>query len=114
MHSIMDFVFYCYAFCSLPSLKCVEQCKTCVLSPSCCCYCLSPLQTILQNLEHPPLLKDASWTLAAPKKEEKYHRSPSESIANNFSPTASNLKMRQLAKRKSSCIFSLLHGSLVK
>ena len=68
-----------------------------------------PPQTILQNLEHPPLLKDASWTLAAPKKEERFHRSPSESIANNFSPAASNLKMRQLTRRKSSCIRPL-HG----
>ena len=64
----------------------------------------SIFQTILQNLDHPPLLKGASWTLAAPFKEEKFHRSPSESIANNYSPAASNLKINTLSKRKSLCI----------
>lgn len=50
-------------------------------------------------------MKAASWTRAAPFKEEKFHRTPSESIANNYTPTASNLKIRLLRRRpKSLCI----------
>lgn len=43
-------------------------------------------------------MKGTSWTLAAPFKEQKYHRTPSESIANNYTPTASDLKMKDLPK----------------
>lgn len=59
---------------------------------------LGPLQIVLRNSEHPPLMKGTSWTLASPFKEQKYHRSPSESIANNYTPTAANLKMKDLPK----------------
>ena len=48
-------------------------------------------------------MKLSSWTRAAPFKEERHHRSPSESIANNYTPTASNLKLKNLRKRKSLC-----------
>ncbi|MBN3303948.1 DYH3 protein, partial [Amia calva] len=40
-----------------------------------------------------------SRTLAAPYKEQRHHRSPSESIGNNYSPTACHLKIRNLSKR---------------
>lgn len=61
----------------------------------------SPLyQLVLDNLENPPILKRASWTRAAPFKEERHARSPSESIANNFTPTAANLKLRALRRRR--------------
>lgn len=54
-------------------------------------------------------MKGMSWTRAAPFKEEKFHRTPSESIANNFTPTASNLKIRHLRRRtKSHCILCCL------
>ncbi|XP_033740540.1 dynein heavy chain 3, axonemal-like isoform X1 [Pecten maximus] len=53
---------------------------------------------VLRNSEHPPIMKGTSWTLAAPYKEQKYHRTPSESIANNYTPTASDLKLRDLPK----------------
>ena len=63
------------------------------------------LQLVLQNQENPPLMKAVSWTRAAPYKEERHHRSPSESIANNFTPSASNLKLRHLHRRtRSHCI----------
>ena len=39
-----------------------------------------------------------SWTQAAPYKETMYHRTPSESIANNYTPTANELKMKNLIK----------------
>lgn len=53
---------------------------------------------MLRHSEHPPIMKDPSWTRAAPFKETAYARTPSESIANNFTPTASGLKMRNLGK----------------
>lgn len=43
-------------------------------------------------------MKSTSWTLAAPFKEQKYDRTPSESIANVYTPTASNLKLKDLPK----------------
>lgn len=48
-------------------------------------------------------MKLSSWTRAAPFKEEKHHRTPSESIANNYSPTANSLKLKNLRKRRSLC-----------
>lgn len=53
---------------------------------------------VLRNSEHPPIMKGTSWTLAAPFKEEKFHRTPSESIANNYTPSASDLKLKDLPK----------------
>ena len=55
---------------------------------------------VLRNSEHPPIMKSTSWTLAAPFKEQKYHRMPSESIANNYTPSASDLKLKELSKHK--------------
>jgi dynein heavy chain len=43
-------------------------------------------------------MKDMSWTQAAPYKETMYHRTPSESIANNYTPTANEMKMKNLLK----------------
>jgi len=45
-------------------------------------------------------MKGTSWTQAAPFKEQKYHRTPSESIANNYTPTASDLKLKDLPKTR--------------
>lgn len=56
------------------------------------------LKIVLRNSEHPPIMKGTSWTLAAPFKEEKFHRTPSESIANNYTPSASDLKLKDLPK----------------
>lgn len=47
-------------------------------------------------------MQEASWTLAAPFKEQSYHRSPSDSIANNYTPTARDLKLKNLHVLKSS------------
>ena len=58
------------------------------------------VQIVLRHSEHPPIMKGTSWTLAAPFKEQKYHRTPSESIANNYTPTASDLKLKELPKLK--------------
>ena len=45
-------------------------------------------------------MKGSSWTKAAPYKETQYHRTPSESIANNYSPSAQELKLKNLHKMK--------------
>jgi dynein heavy chain len=52
----------------------------------------------MRHSEHPPIMKDPSWTKASPFKETAYARTPSESIANNYSPMAANLKLRSLSK----------------
>jgi dynein heavy chain len=52
----------------------------------------------LEKAELPPLLKKFSWTLTAPFKEEKYQRLVSDSIANNYSPSASHLSLKLCGK----------------
>ncbi len=52
----------------------------------------------LHDLNLPPLLKKFSWTKAAPYKEEQYHRNLSDSIGNNYSPRAVDLKIKELGK----------------
>ncbi|KAM6407469.1 LOW QUALITY PROTEIN: dynein axonemal heavy chain 3 [Rhynochetos jubatus] len=59
-------------------------------------------QCVLKNSSYPPLLQQASMTLAAPFKEQNYCRSPSDSIGNNYSPAARDLKLKNLYKLKSS------------
>jgi dynein heavy chain len=58
------------------------------------------MQVVIQSSEHPPIMKGTSWTIAAPFKETKFHRTPSESIANNYTPSASGLKLKDLPKVK--------------
>ncbi|KAJ7985025.1 hypothetical protein DPEC_G00360850 [Dallia pectoralis] len=48
---------------------------------------------------YPPILQISSRTLAVPYKEQRHHRSPSESIGNNYSLQACDLKIRNLQKR---------------
>ncbi|XP_069503771.1 dynein axonemal heavy chain 3 [Ambystoma mexicanum] len=55
-------------------------------------------QIILKHSFYPPMMQLTSWTLAAPFKEQRYHRSPSDSIANNYTPTARDLKLGDLQK----------------
>ena len=47
---------------------------------------------------YPPLMQRTSWTLAAPFKEQHHHRGPSDSIANNYSLMAQDLKLKDLLK----------------
>ncbi|KAJ1097170.1 hypothetical protein NDU88_002296 [Pleurodeles waltl] len=56
-------------------------------------------QIVLKHSFHPPMMQLTSWTLAAPFKEQRYHRGPSDSIANNYTPTARNLKLGELQKK---------------
>lgn len=41
-------------------------------------------------------MKNQSRTMAAPYKETPHYRTPSESIANNYSPAAQDLKIKNL------------------
>jgi len=52
---------------------------------------------IVGKNEYAPLLKsDKAWTKCAPYKEQKHFRTPSESIGNNFRPTAQDLKIEAI------------------
>uniref|UniRef100_A0A8C0FKF3 Uncharacterized protein n=1 Tax=Bubo bubo TaxID=30461 RepID=A0A8C0FKF3_BUBBB len=68
-------------------------------------------QLVLKNGCYPPLMQQASWTLAAPFKEQSYYRSPSDSIANNYTLTARDLKLRNVHKLKSSSMTGMSLGS---
>ncbi|XP_034748215.1 dynein heavy chain 3, axonemal isoform X1 [Etheostoma cragini] len=57
-------------------------------------------QTVLRHSHHAPILQTNSWTLAVPFKEQRYHRAPSESIGNNYSPWAQDLKIVNLQHRR--------------
>nr|XP_036848129.1 dynein heavy chain 3, axonemal [Manis javanica] len=55
-------------------------------------------ETVISHSFYPPLMQRKSWTLAAPFKEQHHHRGPSDSIANNYSLMAQDLKLRDLLK----------------
>jgi hypothetical protein len=55
---------------------------------------------VVVNSHHPPLMQFRSWNLAVPYKEQQYAHTPSESIANNYTPTASELKLKFLSHKK--------------
>ncbi|CAH8492971.1 unnamed protein product, partial [Dicrocoelium dendriticum] len=52
---------------------------------------------VTRNATHPPLMNPFSLTRAAPFKEQRHWRPPSQSIGNNFSPLASNIFINKLA-----------------
>ncbi|XP_074775748.1 dynein axonemal heavy chain 3 [Athene noctua] len=68
-------------------------------------------QLVLKSGCYPPLMQQASWTLAAPFKERSYYRSPSDSIANNYTLTARDLKLKNVHKLKSSSVTGTSLGS---
>nr|XP_058892896.1 dynein axonemal heavy chain 3 isoform X22 [Kogia breviceps] len=55
-------------------------------------------QTVMSHSFYPPLMQRTSWTLAAPFKEQHHHCGPSNSIANNYSLMARDLKLKDLLK----------------
>ncbi|XP_064448835.1 dynein axonemal heavy chain 3 [Mirounga angustirostris] len=55
-------------------------------------------QTVMSHSFYPPLMQRTSWTLAAPFKEQHHYRGPSDSIANNYSLMAQDLKLKDLLK----------------
>lgn len=61
----------------------------------------SELYKLVQtNSQHPPLMQTKSWNLAVPFREQRYSHTPSESIANNYSPNAIDLKIKNLPAKK--------------
>uniref|UniRef100_A0A8B9NTX8 Uncharacterized protein n=1 Tax=Apteryx owenii TaxID=8824 RepID=A0A8B9NTX8_APTOW len=68
-------------------------------------------QLVLKNSYYPPLMQQVSWTLAVPFKEQRYYRSPSDSIANNYTLTARDLKLKNVHKVESSSMASASLGS---
>ncbi|KAL4617872.1 dynein heavy chain 3, axonemal [Arapaima gigas] len=56
-------------------------------------------QIVLRHSQHPPIVHNASRTLAAPYKEQRHHHTPSDSIGNNYSPCARHLKVQHLRHR---------------
>ncbi|XP_076458513.1 dynein axonemal heavy chain 3-like [Babylonia areolata] len=56
-------------------------------------------QIVIRHSEYPPVMCDAPYTLATPFKEIGQFRAPSDSIANNYTLTARDLKMRDIFKR---------------
>lgn len=51
---------------------------------------------VVNNSKHPPLMQPRSWNLAVPFREQRYSHTPSESIANNYTPSANELKVKSL------------------
>ncbi|XP_075900184.1 dynein axonemal heavy chain 3 [Nelusetta ayraudi] len=56
-------------------------------------------QMVLRHSRYPPILRTDTRTLAAPFKEQHTHRSSCQSVGNNYSPLAQDLKMVQLQRR---------------
>lgn len=61
-------------------------------------FTLFPSQTVMSHSFYPPLMQRTSWTLAVPFKEQDHHRGPSDSIGNNYSLTARDMKLKDLVK----------------
>uniref|UniRef100_A0A8C9V6G4 Dynein axonemal heavy chain 7 n=1 Tax=Scleropages formosus TaxID=113540 RepID=A0A8C9V6G4_SCLFO len=56
-------------------------------------------QIVLRHSQHPPIVQNASRTLAAPYKEQRHHHTPSDSIGNNYSVCARHLRVQHLRHR---------------
>jgi hypothetical protein len=56
---------------------------------------------VLNKNQYPQLMQDKSWNLAVPFVEQRFSHTPSESIANNFTPTATKLKIKNLQTARS-------------
>ena len=51
------------------------------------------MEMVRKHNEYPPLMQSSdAWLKLAPYKEQQHCRTPSDSIANNFSPKAADLK----------------------
>ncbi|CAO2583043.1 Dynein axonemal heavy chain 3 [Lemmus lemmus] len=55
-------------------------------------------ETIMSHSFYPPLMQRTAWTRAVPFKEQDCHRGPSDSIGNNYSLTARDMKLKDLLK----------------
>ena len=53
-------------------------------------------QRIIRDQEHPPIISVTSRTLAAPLKDQRFYRTPSQTIGNNYSPQVQHLRVKGL------------------
>ncbi|KAI3380917.1 hypothetical protein SNEBB_002522 [Seison nebaliae] len=53
-------------------------------------------QKIVKKAQYPPILQQSSWTIASPYKEQAFFHRPTEAIANNYSPAANHLRLKEL------------------
>ncbi|TRY89707.1 hypothetical protein DNTS_033848, partial [Danionella cerebrum] len=53
----------------------------------------------LRSIEYPAILQDHCRTLAVPYKELRHHRSPCQTIGNNYRPSSQSLSVQSLQKR---------------
>ncbi|XP_038618403.1 dynein heavy chain 3, axonemal [Tachyglossus aculeatus] len=67
-------------------------------------------QTVMNHSFYPPLMQRTSWTLAVPFKEQQHYRCPSDSIANNYTLTAQDLKLKDMQNIYQSVTFSIPGG----
>jgi hypothetical protein len=57
-------------------------------------------------------MQNKSWNIAVPYKEQRFFHTPSESIANNYTPSANQLKIKNLVqsvktlKRKENSLYN--------
>jgi len=50
----------------------------------------------MREQEYPPIISVTSRTLAAPLKDQRFYRTPSQTIGNNYSPHVQHLRVKGL------------------
>jgi len=50
----------------------------------------------MREHEYPPIINVSSRTLAAPLKDQRFYRTPSQTIGNNYSPQVQHLRVKGL------------------
>lgn len=58
------------------------------------------MKVVNKNAEHPPLISQFALTQAAPFKNQKFHRPPSQNIGSNFSLAAAKLQLNCLPTQR--------------
>lgn len=60
-------------------------------------------QVVQRHSHYPPIIQTNTCCVAVPFKEQRHHRTPCESIGNNYSPKAQDLKIDNLSRQHPSC-----------
>uniref|UniRef100_A0A3P9MWQ3 Dynein heavy chain 3, axonemal n=1 Tax=Poecilia reticulata TaxID=8081 RepID=A0A3P9MWQ3_POERE len=59
-------------------------------------------QVVQRHSNYPPIIQTNTFRVSVPFKEQRHHRAPSESIGNNYSPKAQDLKIDKLTRQRPS------------
>uniref|UniRef100_A0A3B3VZP3 Uncharacterized protein n=1 Tax=Poecilia latipinna TaxID=48699 RepID=A0A3B3VZP3_9TELE len=59
-------------------------------------------QVVQRHSNYPPIIQTNTCRVSVPFKEQRHHRAPSESIGNNYSPKAQDLKIENLTRHRPS------------